>query len=387
VIQNLSHSRRNLALAAFGILFLWFVWSIRVVVNPLLLGYLAAFILHPMVAKLEARGFKRGPAVGLTFAAWFIGAIVVFGGLFAQTSTLVTQVVEDDAMAKTLKSAVEDVRVRLDDVGITLPKLNVENIVEVTRNRLAAFTEIGGIGGQGSDEETGGIGTVGLKAAKGLGNSILGFLGALLGIGGMVFLVPLYAYYLLFHLGPMHTSIKRYLPKRDREKLANVGRLIGAMLASFFRGRLLVCLLKGIVLTIGLWALGVEYAFLFGMTGGLLSLIPVIGPFTGFLFAAVATIALHDHTWLSALLRTGLVFGAGELIEGYILMPKVIGDSLSMNEVEVLFYLLVGAASLGMLGMIIALPVAAAIKILLAEIVLPALRDFSDELEGSGSGG
>jgi predicted PurR-regulated permease PerM len=120
------------------------------------------------------------------------------------------------------------------------------------------------------------------------------------------------------------------------------------------------------------------------MTGGLLSLIPVVGPLIGFLFAAVFSMAATDKGALEMLIRTGLVFGAGEMIEGYLLMPKIIGDSLRMNEVEVLFYLLAGHAAFGMFGILVALPVAAAVKILLGEIVLPALRDFSDELDSPG---
>ena len=393
MIQNLSHTKRNLALAGLGFLFLWFVWSIRSVVNPLLLGYLTAFILHPMVSKLEGRGMSRGRAVTTVFAAWFLGGIVVFGGLISQGSSLVIEIVHDEQLAKEIKTEVRESREWIQEkTGFEVPEIAVGDIYEMVRERMAEAIDAGrdelvGITGEGvtgTEEESGIKGVaanVGLKAASGLGEALRGFLGALLGIGGMLFLVPLYAYYLLFELGTMHSSMKRYLPKRDREKLANVGRQIGAMLAAFFRGRLLVCLLKGAVLTVGLMIANVDYAFLFGMTGGLLSLIPIVGPLIGFLIAAVLTVADPEHSMLSALLRTGIVFGVGEMIEGYILMPKIIGDSLRMNEVEVLFYLMAGGAALGMLGVLIALPLAAAIKIILSNIVLPALRDFSDELD------
>jgi predicted PurR-regulated permease PerM len=395
LIQNLSHTKRNVALAVLGFLFLWFVWSIRSVVNPLLLGYLTAFILHPMVSKLEGRGMSRGRAVTTVFAAWFLGGVVVFGGLISQGSSLVMEIVNDEALAGEIRSEVQDAREKILEVtGFELPRIALGDIYEMARERITEAVGMGEASQVAATEtdavvpnEGGGVNiqgvasNVGLKAASGLGDALRGFLGSLLGIGGMIFLVPLYAYYLLFELGSMHSSMKRYLPKRDREKLANVGRQIGAMLAAFFRGRLLVCLLKGVILTVGLLIANVDYAFLFGMTGGLLSLIPIVGPLIGFLIAAVLTLASPDHDMLSALLRTGIVFGVGEMIEGYILMPKIIGDSLRMNEVEVLFYLMAGGASLGMLGVLIALPLAAAIKIVMSNIVLPALRDFSDELD------
>ena len=397
MIQNLSHTRRNVALAALGFLFLWFVWSIRSVVNPLLLGYLTAFILHPMVSKLEGKGMSRARAVTTVFAAWFLGGVIVFGGLITQGSALVIEIVNDEALAGEIRAEMVEARAKvLDMTGFELPKIALGDIYEMVRERIS---EAVGMGEESPSVTTEGgeivpksgtasgikgvAANVGLNAATGLGEALRGFLGALLGIGGMIFLVPLYAYYLLFELGTMHSSMKRYLPKRDREKLANVGRQIGAMLAAFFRGRLLVCLLKGAILTVGLLIADVDYAFLFGMTGGLLSLIPIVGPLIGFLIAAVLTIADPEHSMLSAILRTGIVFGVGELIEGYILMPKIIGDSLRMNEVEVLFYLMAGGAAFGMLGVLIALPVAAAVKIILSNIVLPALRDLSDELDES----
>lgn len=401
MIQNLSTFRRNAVLGVLALLFVWFVWSIRAVVNPLLLGYLAAFILHPMVSKLEGRGMSRRRAVNTVFVAWFLGAVIVIGGLFTQSNSLVSGVILNRPSIESIEAKIEKSSEYLEGkFGMELPAIRVQDFIDVAKDKLDAMMG-GGILGeatlveldtppkQGSGKITEAATEAGIKAASGLGKAVIGFFAALLGIGGLLLLVPLYAYYLLFHLGTMHSSVKRYLPKREREKIANVGRQIGAMLAAFFRGRLLVCLLKGAILTVGLLVLRVDYAFLFGMTGGLLSLVPVIGPLAGFLFAAIFTMADPNLGVLSSLIKTGIVFGIGEMIEGYILMPKVIGDSLRMNEVEVLFYLLAGHAAFGMFGILVALPVAAAIKIILAEIVLPPLRDFSDEIDSSGkeSGG
>jgi predicted PurR-regulated permease PerM len=438
VIQNLSTIRRNAALGVLALFFVWFVWSIREVVNPLLLGYLSAFILHPMVSKLESRGMSRRRSVNTVFMAWFLGGVLVMGGLFTQVNSLVKRVNSEVTIAS-IDLRIDKQVNRLDNLlGIELPRFSVQDFLDISKAEFGSL--VGGLGGEApgneespnaSDEldqliesafeepaqgegfpagvegleysevrQTPAAGdaeggesnegisnaavAAGRKAAGGLGRAFLSIFGSLMSLGGLLFLVPLYAYYLLFHLGTMHSSVKRYLPKRDREKIANVGRQIGAMLAAFFRGRLLVCLLKGAILTVGLLVLRVEYAFLFGMTGGLLSLIPVVGPLIGFLFAAVFSMAATDKGALEMLIRTGLVFGAGEMIEGYLLMPKIIGDSLRMNEVEVLFYLLAGHAAFGMFGILVALPVAAAVKILLGEIVLPALRDFSDELDSPG---
>jgi len=392
--KNLSPVRRNLILIGVGILFLWFVWTIRAVVNPLLLGYLAAYILHPMVLKLERRGLKRRRAVNVIFIAGFLGSILIAGGVFLQGKALVTDVVTDPAVRGQISSALESSRTKINDAtGVGLPELDLQNLYAAASSFLAdsmAGTEAATVAdGALPADSSSAVRDFGVKAAGSVWRRMMSFFGSLLGIGGMIFLVPLYAYYLLFELGGMHASMRRYLPRGDREAISNIGRQIGQMLAAFFRGRLLVCLLKGLFISVGLMACGFDYAFLFGMSAGFLSLIPVFGPMIGFVITAVASIPSFqadvpgpggpEFEVLTVFVRAMIVFGVAELIEGYILMPKVLGDSLRMNEVEVLFYLMAGGASLGMLGILVALPIAAAIKILLKEAILPALASFADE--------
>jgi len=193
----------------------------------------------------------------------------------------------------------------------------------------------------------------------------------------MFLLVPLYAYYLLFELGRLHTFVRCYLPKRDRERLTGVADQIGVVVASFFRGRLAVCFVKGLILSIGLWIAGVDYAFLFGMLSGFLSLIPFFGPFIG--FVAAFTIGILDHSVVGSLIRCGIVFGVAEVLEGYVLVPKILGDSLGLHPLVVIFAMLAGAAALGMFGILIALPLTASLVILFRELVLPALQKWADE--------
>jgi predicted PurR-regulated permease PerM len=399
--ENLTPVRRNLILIGVGALFLWFVWTIRAVVNPLLLGYLAAYILHPMVLKLERRGLKRRRAVNVIFIGGFLGAVLITGGVFLQGKALVRDVVANEAVRGEISSALERSRAKAQDLtGLELPELDLQDLYEAASGFIAdsagAALEEGGVEAEPTGEgSSSAVRDFGVRAAGSIWRRMMSFFGSLLGIGGMIFLVPLYAYYLLFELGGMHASMRRYLPRGDREVISNIGRQIGQMLAAFFRGRLLVCLLKGLLISVGLLICGFDYAFLFGMSAGFLSLIPVFGPMIGFVITAIASIPTFEipvaeqvpggpqFAVLSVFVRAAIVFGIAELVEGYVLMPKVLGDSLRMNEVEVLFYLMAGGASLGMLGILVALPIAAAIKILLKEAILPALARFADEEPGT----
>lgn len=390
--ENLSPVRRNLILVAVGALFLWFVWTIRAVVNPLLLGYLAAYILHPMVLKLERRGLKRRRAVNVIFIAGFLGTVLITGGVVLQGKALVTDVVTDPAVRGQISRALEGSREKLNAAtGVELPELDLQAVYDAASSFLAESMAAGEAPDGATPDGGGGsrVRDMGVRAAGSVWRRAMAFFGSLLGIGSMIFLVPLYAYYLLFELGSMHASMRRYLPRGDREAISNVGRQIGQMLAAFFRGRLLVCLLKGLLISVGLLVCGFDYAFLFGMSAGFLSLIPVFGPLIGFVITVIASIPSFqveapaaggpEFEVLTVFVRAMIVFGVAELIEGYVLMPKVLGDSLRMNEVEVLFYLMAGGASLGMLGILLALPIAAAVKILLKEVILPALARFADE--------
>jgi predicted PurR-regulated permease PerM len=193
----------------------------------------------------------------------------------------------------------------------------------------------------------------------------------------LLFLFPIYTYFLLFELERIHGFVRRYLPRRERERITRIGAQIGEVLSNFFRGRLVVCGLKGLFLTAGLAAFGVPYAVLLGFLSAVLALVPIIGPVVAFLLALVVAM-LHYPTVGGAMWRVGLVYAAGELIEGYFLLPKMLGDSLGLHPVVVIMALTIGGAALGLFGLLVALPLTATIIILARELVLPALRALAE---------
>lgn len=400
MIGRLPRTKRNLVLIALGLLILWFGWSIRSVINPLLIGYLCAFILHPLVVRVEQLGLSRRSAVNLIFFSGFVGATVLGFVLFLQMRGLAGELVggmraeesgeegavidapvtagaegEGDAATEEDRRPIgvrfderlEELRTTVNDTfGLELEPFEAVGVSTLTGWAKKFLVE--------HKEETTDLG---LAAAQQSVSLLSRFVGGVIAVGGLILLVPLYAYFLLFELGRMHSFVKRYLPKRDREHLSEVADQIGAVIANFFRGRLAVCFLKGLFLSIGLMIVGVDYAFLFGMVSGFLSLIPFVGPFIGFALAAV--VGIPEHGVIQALVRTGIVFGVGEVVEGYVLIPKVLGDSLGLHALVVLFAMLAGGAALGMFGILISLPLTASLVILFKEFVLPALQKMADE--------
>ena len=378
MLERLSRRNRNIALAILAVLLLWFCWSIRSVLNPLLLGYLLAYILHPLVLRIERLGMTRRTAVNLTFGMGFLGALLISLAIVSQMSELGSDYLEDrtgviESEAEPLESSRnfrERLQVRVDELYERFREWGLESVAtpsvpdfSSTAKSVAEYLS------EHTDES--------LEVA-GRGVSLLNrAVRWVMRIGGLFVLVPLYTYYFLFVLRPVHETLRRYLPKRDRERIARIGGKIGEVIASFFRGRLTVCFFKGLFLSIGLTIADVKYAFVFGMLSGFLSILPFFGPFLGFLAAFI--VGIVGHGVLGALLRTGIVFGLAELIEGYVLIPKILGDTLGLHPLVVFFSLLAGGAALGILGVLAALPLTASIVILVQEFVLPALKDWADE--------
>jgi predicted PurR-regulated permease PerM len=415
VIENLPKIRRNLALAVIAALVIWFSWTVRTVLNPVVLGYIFASTLHPGVQRLEKRGWSRRAAVNLIFASFSVVLLSVCLGLYVQGRMMARDVFETNvdlpgSIEKSFDNFVEDHKSMF---SMLLPE--EERLLE---GGSGATTATGGdasvsssdpsdpsdsspasaapvAGQEGSDPhylndllrtgwqalsgEQAGAGKMALRGAGSAWKLVHDWFGSVLGFLSLILLLPIYTWFLLFQLETIRAFFRRYLPVHERERVSHVAGEIGEVLASFFRGRLLICVLKGAVLTIGLWIVGVPYAFLLGMGSGFLSLVPFVGSLLGFLVAFSMGLLPADSEFLGTLIRTGIVFGLGEMIEGYVLVPKILGNSLGLHPVVVMVSVFAGGAALGMFGLLIAIPLTASLVIVTRELVLPALAQFADE--------
>jgi predicted PurR-regulated permease PerM len=200
--------------------------------------------------------------------------------------------------------------------------------------------------------------------------------GSLISAAVFAFLVPVYTWFLLFELERIQGFVHSYLPAADREVAGRIGSQIAEVLGNFFRGRLLVCLIKGLLLAGAMAVLGIPYAFLLGILSGLFSLIPFAGPAIG--YGAAFLLALLEFEPAGAAWRVGLIFALGELVEGYVLLPYILGDKLGLHPLVVFLSLTVAGAALGMFGVLLALPLTATAIILTRELVLPLARDWAE---------
>lgn len=419
MLERFSPSTRNALLAVLGVAVAWGAWEVRSILNPIIAGYFAAYVVHPLVLQLQARGWSRRRSVNMIFLTFALGLSGLLAGLLLQGRMLAGDFRDErvigraeeqvDAFLERHQGSVDRVRGFLFnesdgetpggdeavDVGGSAADVGGSaadaggsavdaggNAVdagqaagdgELTLRSLAAW-----VGNElFSEQRAGQTAEVGLAAGS-TGLALFRRLfGSALAFGTFCLLLPIYTYFLLFELERIHRFVQHYLPRRERTRLVRVSGQIGEVLANFFRGRLLVCLIKGLLLSIGLALLGVDYALLLGLCGGFMALIPFVGP----LIAGIAAffLALLGHDLVGALWRVLLVFCLAEVIEGYVLIPKILGDSLGLHPVVVLAAVFVGGAALGMLGFLLALPIAATAIILVRELVLPALEDLAEE--------
>ena len=331
-----------LLLIASGVLVLGFALS--EVFNPLLLGLLLAYVLNPLVEGLERRGISRGKAVPVLFAvvlAGIVGTIsyaTVKGAqkMLALRERLVGERVldPDDAGQRALlvaagylepaeplhpgaSSEAGDGRARSPEPRASgaPPKIGV---TERADGRSTFFLDVDGDGLRraGLAEQlvvyvTSEVGPLevgrddlaevarafeghassvtewGLKASQGMKRS-LSELGHFF---SYVLLVPLYTFFLLGSFADLRDSVRDHLPGAYRPLVVDLARKIDTQVAAFFRGKLILALLKGVVTWIGLWIAGVPFAFFIGMGAGLLSVVPLIGPLVGGVLAVVLSYA------------------------------------------------------------------------------------------------
>jgi predicted PurR-regulated permease PerM len=415
MLERLDKTKRNIGLAAVAALLLWGGWTVRSVLNPLILGYLFAYILRPSVKGLENRGLRRREAVNVIFSAFAVVMTVTVLGVafqaqqaterlmaasrsghdpFAVAEARIDEVLEgasdwlhdmfgEDEPGHVESSpqgsgtpgrsftnlpgelaplAAKNAPAR--DPGGTEPEADGPTLRKLLRSWSAEFTAKVGDGGSSAL-------VVWLLAV------LSNLFGGALSIFAFLTLLPVYTYFLLFELERIHGFVHDHLPKRERERISRVATEIGSVLANFFRGRLLICFLKGAVITAGLMVAGVPHPFLLGMLSGFMALIPFAGPFLSFLLAYF--VGLQRMEPLEAALWIAPVYVVAEAIEGYVLIPKILGDSLGLHPVVILLAVFVGGSALGLFGFLIAVPLAATLIILFREFVMPALEEFAEE--------
>ena len=316
-----------------------FVWLLSTVLTPFAVAVFLAWVGEPLVHRLERHRWPRTAAVTLVFLVILL-VLVALGLLLAP-------LVEDQIrrLVAFLPVAVE----RLRGLAEGWFGGHAESIAAwLDPERLRALAA-------GHWREAGGAaaGLLGVVMRSGAAAAV--FLGNLV-------LVPVVTFYLLRDWDAILARLNDLIPPRHRATAGRLARESDEVLATFFKGQFLVMAALAAIYSLGLWMAGLELALLIGLIAGLVSFVPWLGPVIGVIAAGAA---MYFQTGdLAPLVPVAIVFGVGQLLEGMVLTPLLVGERIGLHPVAVIFAVLAGGALFGFLGVLLALPVAAVLAVL-----------------------
>ena len=186
---------------------------------------------------------------------------------------------------------------------------------------------------------------------------------ALANLLSLLVITPVVAFYLLRDWDPLVQRIDAWLPRHQADTIRDQIREVDRMLAGFVRGQSSVCLLLGVFYAAGLTLAGLDFGLLIGLAAGLLTFIPFVGSAVGLLASVgMALVQFDDWTRIAVV---AAIFLVGQVLEGNLLTPKLVGDRVGLHPVWVIFALLAGGLLFGLVGVLLAIPVAAVVGVLI----------------------
>jgi predicted PurR-regulated permease PerM len=311
----------------------------RAVLLPFLVGMAAAYMLDPAADQLQRWGLSRGVATLLITVSFFIVLVVL---LVLILPTLAVQAAD---LAAELPGYLERLR---------------ERAVPTLAGLLARFDLGLDLSAKGLFQR---YSSQGMDVLVGAVTGLLQSGVALLNLVALIFVTPIVTFYLLRDWDRMVVRIWAAVPPDLQPTLRRLAQDVDEVLAGFIRGQGLVCLFLALFYGLGLWLVGLRYGLIIGLLTGIFSFIPYIGMTLGMVVGlAVAAFQFQD-LWLIGLVAG--VFALGQFIEGNLISPRLIGSRIRLHPVWVIFAVLAGTALAGVVGTLLAVPVAAVIGVLL----------------------
>lgn len=241
-------------------------------------------------------------------------------------------------------------------------------VLEKARPALQRLAERfpGLIGGNLEEMIKGNIGN-GVKFAGALLKGLIANGFAFINLISLILITPIVTFYMLRDWDTFVCKFEGLLPKKSKKGIMESMKEINVIIAGFIRGQLSVCLILGLYYSIGLKLVGLELGLLVGFIAGVISFIPYVGSITGFVLGIILAFAQFGD--VTHVMYVVAVFLSGQFLEGNFLTPKLVGDSVGLHPVWVMFALLAGGVLLGFLGLMLAVPVAAIIGVLVRNMI------------------
>ncbi len=334
----MTDSNKWLALSSMLLLGI-LIYLLTPILTPFMVAALFAYIGDPLVDRLQQWRLSRTWAVTTVFFSLSL--------LLAVAAVILVPMLERQVvlLANNIPGYIDVVQTQF------IPWLQTRFAIDIHLDANTLKSSL-----QSHWQQAGGVlGTV-LSYISSSSLAMVGWLANLL-------LIPLVTFYLLRDWDVMVTRIHELLPRRIAPVISQLAKSSDDVLGAFLRGQLLVMLVLAFIYSVGLSIVGLELAVLIGLLAGLVSFVPYLGLIVGLVAASIAgVLQFHDTTHL---IYIAIVFGLGQLIEGAILTPLLVGDRIGLHPVAVIFAVMAGGQLFGFLGILLALPVAAVVVVLL----------------------
>lgn len=318
----------------------WVLYLLGPALVPFVAAALFAYLFNPIVQKLQARGIGRSLGTSIVFLALVLAIISIVLVLIPFMERKVSEFVDQlpTWAAWTRNTASPWIESRF---GISLQSFDSEGLANMLRTHW---------------KEAGGLATTILAKVSKSGFAIVSWLLNLV-------IIPVAAFYLLRDWNIVVERIHALVPRSIEPVVTRLTHESDETLGGFLRGQLSVMIILGTIYGIGLTAVDIKVGAFIGMIAGLISFVPYMGAIVGVGMGIVAALVQHQDVLHVVLVL--MVFAVGQMLEGYVLVPKLVGDKIGLHPVAVMFAILAGGQLFGFVGVLLALPLAAVIMVLL----------------------
>jgi len=314
------------------------LWLLSDILLPFVAGMAIAYLLDPLTNRLERIGVNRRLAalliVGVFVLSFVALALMLVPLLASQLYALIANMPGYVTRIYTLALSA-DVPWLREMLGSGDASKTFNDVVSQGAGWLATFVRSLWSGGR-----------------------------ALISLFSLIVVTPVVAYYLICDWPRFVTTVEQWIPLKHRESVHGLFAEIDAAIAGFVRGQSGVCLILGSYYALALSLVGLNFALLIGLLAGLISFIPFVGSLSGLLLGVGVAIAQFWPEW-TPIVTILVIFMVGQFVEGYILAPKLVGENVGLHPVWLMFAMFAFGYLFGFVGLLVAVPVAAAMGVLL----------------------
>ena len=334
-----SLTRQMLFWLGTFVLVVMFLLVFSSILLPFVAGMVLAYFLDPVADWLERRGLSRLAATIVILFAFLVSFVLA---LMVIVPILATQfagfAANLPAYLATLQALITDF-----DPGW------LERTI--------------GVDAQSLREALSGLISQGAGFLTGLFQSLWTSGLAIINIGGLLVVTPVVAFYMLLDWDRMIAKVDSWIPRDHVGTVRRLAKDINTATAGFLRGQGTLCIILGVLYAVGLTVVGLNFGLLIGLFAGLISFIPYIGSLVGLVLSVGVAFVQFWPDWTMVAAVAGIFF-AGQFIEGNILQPKLVGKSVGLHPVWLMFALFAFGSLFGFVGLLLAVPASAAVAVL-----------------------